>query len=237
MTYQSCARLSTLAILLALMAFPAASAQSKVVSVTGLIYDELTREPIDGAEVKFLAEETNPNISKSSRGGSYLVTSLKPGKTYTVRIEKPNYFQTEYTYTAPNTDRYAEISRDFLIKPMRVGAKLPLPVSPFDLKKSKLRIGSEQMLTQLANLLIINPNVKVEVRCFPDESKSGATNRALTQKRCEAVKTYLVNRGIKSDRIEMQANENIDPLYPLPVRKQAKGKRYTGKTYIVVTGA
>ena len=224
-----------LALLLTAVMVEVAVAQSTVVSVTGLVYDELSREPVDGAEVIFTnADGGTPNISVSNRGGNYLVTSLKPGQTYKIRIEKPNYFQTEFSFTAPNTTRYAEISRDFLIKPMREGARLPLPVSPFDLKKSKLKVGAEDMLNDLVNVLLINPNVKIEVRCYPDESKDAAANRDLTTKRCEAIRDYLTSKGIQAGRIKIAANDKIDPLNPQPVRKRAKGKRYIGMTYIVV---
>lgn len=228
-------RRALFAVIVGFGALVSAQAQTAtVVSVTGYIYDELTREPVDGVRVKFLHENANPNISESHNGGYYLVTALKPGEVYRVRIERANYFQAEYEFRAPNTDKYAEISRDFLVKPLRKDVKLPLPVSPFDLKKSKLRVGAGDILEDLAQLLRLNPGVKVEIRCFPDENKDADANLRLTTQRCEAIREYLQKQGISASRVSVKPNAGIDPLNPLPLRKRAKGKRYIGETYIVV---
>lgn len=207
----------------------------KVVSVTGYVYDELTRESVDGVKVSFLDETGKPNISITHSHGYYLVTSLKPGKKYHVRIEKPNYFQTEYDFEAPNTDKYEEISHDYLLKPLRVGVKLPIAVSVFDPKKSKQRDGAEDFLNEIAKALIINPNVSIEIRSYPDDAQDKTFNQKLTTERCAAIQSYLAKNGISASRVTVKANDSIDPINPPPNRKQAKGKRYIGKVYVVVT--
>lgn len=207
----------------------------QVVSVTGYVYDGLSREPLNDVKVTFTNDEGKPVSSITHSGGYYLVTGLKPGKKYTIRIEKPNYFQAEHQFQAPNTDKYAEISRDFLMYPMREGARLPLAVNPFYPKKSKLRVGSDEIMDDLAQMLIINPNVKVEIVSYPDNDDSKKENMSLTTERVKAIRNYLVSKGISEARLKTTPSDDIDPINPLPVRKQAKGKQYIGKVYIVVT--
>lgn len=214
---------------------PAFAQISQVVSVTGYVYDGLTREAVNDVKVTFLDANGKPNASTTHSGGYYLVTGLKPGKKYRIRIEKPNYFKMEHDFEAPNTDKYAEISRDFLVYPLREGARLPLAVNPFYPKKSKLRVGSDEIMQELTDLLAMNPNVRVEIVSYPDNDDSKRENTDLTMQRTSAIRDYLVNKGISEARIKTQPQSEIDPLNPLPVRKQAKGKQYIGKVYIVVT--
>ncbi len=212
---------------------------AQVISVTGYVYDGLTREAVNDVKVTFLDAEGSgkPNASTSHSGGYYLVTGLKPGKKYRIRIEKPNYFQVEHDFQAPNTGKYAEISRDFLVYSMRPGARLPLVVTPFFPKKSKLRVGSEEIMEELVGLLAMNPNVKIDIVTYPDNDDNKKENMQLTTDRAKAIRDYLVSKGISDARVKTTPKGDIDPLNPLPMRKQAKGKQYMGMVYIVVTQA
>lgn len=217
----------------------AASAQfiAPVISVTGSVLNQMDRQPVS-VNVLFLDENgTRVGSSRSnSADGYYLVTGLKSGKTYRVRLEGTDFFQTEQTITLPNTSKYAEISRDFIVSPMMSGARLPISVAPFELKKSTLRTGAEEILDDVRELLVMNPNVKVDIQTYPDEMKSRDENTRLTRDRANALKDFLVSKGVAASRINVMPSAELDPLNPPPLRKTAKGKRYIGATYVVVSG-
>jgi len=152
-----------------------------------------------------------------------------------LNITKEDYFDEKFKITVANTDKYEEISRDFLIKPKAKGAKIPLPVPPFELNKSKLRYGAEDLLEGIQSTLVNNPDVKFEIICYPDNDKDVKMNQKLTDERCEALKEYLMANGVESLRFKTQGSATTDPLKPPPTAKMAKGKRYIGTSYIVVT--
>ncbi|HRE57494.1 MAG TPA: OmpA family protein [Candidatus Kapabacteria bacterium] len=207
-----------------------------VVSVTGTVLKANDRNP---ASVNITFYDSNNKRVGSSRSnakdGYYLVTGLKPGETYKVKIEHPDFFQEEVTVSTPRTSKYSELSRDFLVKPLISGIRLPLPVTPFELNKSKLRVGSEEFLAETVEALLMNPSVKVQISSYPDEMESKEANIKLTRERCETLKAFFVAKGVSADRISIVPSENADPINPPPMKKAAKGKRYIGSTYIVVT--
>jgi outer membrane protein OmpA-like peptidoglycan-associated protein len=207
-----------------------------VITVAGSVFDEVTRNPAT-VNVVFSDEAgTRAGSSRSnSKDGSYLVTGLKPGKKYKVRIEQPEFFQAEYEIQLPNTSKYTEISRDFLVKPLVKGTRIPARLAPFELKKSKLRVGANEILDDFKRTLIINPSVNIEIQCFPDMDGDKAENTKLTQDRCNALREYLVKSGVSDKRISTKSSDSIDSINPPPLRKAAKGKRYIGSTYFVVT--
>ena len=207
-----------------------------VITVAGNVLDEVTRNPVM-VNVVF-SDETGTRAGSSrsnSKDGSYLVTGLKPGKKYKVRLEQSEYFQAEYEIALPNTGKYAEISRDFLVKPLVKGTKFPARNTPFDLKKSKLRIGANDILDDFKRSLLINPNVNIEIQCFPDNDDDKAVNTKLTQDRCNALREYFAKAGISDKRLSVKPSDTVDSMNPPPIRKAAKGKRYVGSTYFVVT--
>ncbi|MES2764747.1 MAG: OmpA family protein [Bacteroidota bacterium] len=142
----------------------------------------------------------------------------------------------EQTISLPNTSRYAEVSRDFIVSPMMAGTRILLPLAPFEVKKSALRTGSEDILNDIRGMLVMNPGVKVDIQTYPDEMKSRDENTKLTRDRANSLKDFLVSKGVAASRINIAPSTELDPLNPPPMRKTAKGKRYIGATYIVVTG-
>lgn len=208
-----------------------------VVALTGNVFDAVSKAPVT-ATIKITDESgkrVNQTRSNAIENGSYYVTSLKPGKTYFINITKEDYFDEKFKIMLANTDKYEEISRDFLIKPKAKGVKIPLQVPPFELNKSKLRYGAEDLLEGIQSTLANNPDVKFEILCYPDNDKDPKANQKLTDERCQSLKDYFTNNGVESMRFQVQGSASTDPLKPPPTSKMAKGKRYIGTTYIVVT--
>jgi outer membrane protein OmpA-like peptidoglycan-associated protein len=60
---------------------------------------------------------------------------------------------------------------------------------------------SEEILTLALNTLVQNPDMTVEIRGHTDDTGSRRTNDVLSQRRADAVKQWLVNRGVAASRI------------------------------------
>lgn len=230
---------SSIIIALALiLSVNAAEAQliKTVVAVTGSIinYQTKTPESVDITVTDDTGKIINKVTSNASEGGYYYVTALKPGNVYYFNIDNEKFFNEKFEVIIPNSDKYVEISRDFLLKPLSKSVKLEFPVPPFELNKSKLRFGSSIILESITNSLINNPNVKFEIVSYPDDNANPKENTKLTEERAHSLKDYFVVQGINPSRISIVSNKKADPNHPLPEEKRAKGKRYIGSTYIVV---
>lgn len=208
-----------------------------VVSITGSVFNSVTREPVTAYLIVLdeNGKRVNATRSNSAENGYYYITSLKPGKKYFITISQPNYFKEKFEIEIANTDKYTEISKDFLITPLQKGIDLPLTISPFELNKSKLRFGSEYLLSDIISTLKNNNEIKVEIICYPDNNIDKTENQTLTEERARSLKTFLVENGIDESRISIKPNSTTDPKNPPPTEKRAKGKRYIGSTYIRVS--
>lgn len=208
-----------------------------VVAVTGNVMNSETKEPVS-ADIHIY--DLNHNIvnktkSNAARDGAYYIPSLQPGAAYFVEILKDGYFKERYRIDVPNSDKYVEISRDFLVRPLREDIKIKLKVPPFELHKSKLRYGADFLLKDIANTLKHNPEVDFKILCYPDNNKNKNENMELTQSRANSLKDYLVINGVDPTRIAVEGKAEVDPANPMPEEKAAKGKRYIGTSYIQVT--
>jgi len=208
----------------------------QVMSVTGTVIDQTTRNPVS-ILVSFY-DRNNKKIGSSKSNsvtGYYLVTGLKQGETYKVQLESSEFFKDEYEITLPVSKKYADVSRDFTVKPLVKGTKILLEVPPFELKKSKLRVGAEDYLADIKKMLVLNPGVSVEIQTYPDAEGDPAVNEAFTMERAQAIKKYLIDNGVREQKLTVKASGQTDSVNPPPRYKTAKGKRYIGPIYIMIT--
>ncbi len=91
----------------------------------------------------------------------------------------------------------------------------------FDFDKSFLRSESKYQLDQLFGILKNNPQYSVELSAHTDSKGSLTYNEALSQRRANAAKTYLLGKGISADRIKVSTfGENA----PIAKNELAGGK-------------
>lgn len=212
-------------------------AMNTVVSVTGNVLNQVSHIPCGVTITVYDSKGAKLNKVKSnSADGYYLVTGLKPGGTYKFAISGNGYFNDEIAIVIPQTDKYLEISKDILTLPLYDNVKLPCTVSPFELNKSKIRFGADAYLKEFALPLTLNKNVRIQILCYPDNNTDKEANIQLTKARAEALKDFFVNSGVSADRITISGSETTDPKNPPPAGKAAKGKRYIGTSFLVVTG-
>ncbi len=234
-------KITSALIALAFIAFTAARLEAQltktVVSITGSVFDEVTKRPVG---LVYKVVDKNGKIvtrgrSNAAQNGYYFVTGLKPGNSYKIIFNGgDNYFDKVYAIEIPNTDKYAEFSKDFLIPPKKKGVKIAQTVPTFERNKSKLRAGASFFLENILETLKRNKNVKFTISCYPDNDKDPSYNKKLTEGRCSALKEFFVKNGIDASRIAIEPHEKTDPQNPPPVKKRAKGKRYIGSAYYVI---
>jgi OOP family OmpA-OmpF porin len=66
----------------------------------------------------------------------------------------------------------------------------------FELNSARLTAPSQDTLDQVAKSLSAQPGVMVEVQGHTDSSGSAAYNKKLSEQRAEAVRTYLISKGV-----------------------------------------
>lgn len=230
-------RILTLSLLLILSTF-ALKSQGLIqtrVALTGNVFNQVTKQPETAAVLVFKdGKRVTATRSMSAENGYYYLTGLKPGETYEIQTKKRGFMKQSFNLEVPKTDKYTELSKDILIMPKREGVKIPLAVPPFEYNKSKLRVGSDIFLEQLAETMELNPDVKFEIVSYPDNNNNAQSNAQLTQERAKSLEKYFTEQGIEKNRISLQGNKKVDPDNPPPTEKASKGKRYIGKTYLKI---
>lgn len=85
----------------------------------------------------------------------------------------------------------------------------------FDLNQAVIRPESHGLLDQVASLLEAHPEVKrVRVEGHTDDRGGDALNLPLSEARAQAVRDYLVGKGVEPARLEAKGYGSSRPLVP-----------------------
>ncbi|CAN5232103.1 hypothetical protein BH11MYX1_BH11MYX1_31150 [soil metagenome] len=102
----------------------------------------------------------------------------------------------------------------------------------FDFNKATIKSVSFALLDEVGQAMVDNPTVKVEIGGHTDSVGNDAFNLRLSQARAESVRTYLVKRGIASNRMVPKGfGENV----PLADNRTEVGRSQNRRVEFVIT--
>src|SRR5207248_469072 len=84
----------------------------------------------------------------------------------------------------------------------------------FETGKSALKPESFTVLDIVAQSLQANPDIRIEIAGYTDNTGAAATNARLSQARAEAVRAYLATRGVAPSRMSAKGYGPANPIAP-----------------------
>ncbi len=91
----------------------------------------------------------------------------------------------------------------------------------FETGKSALKPESYTILDIVAGSLIGNPDIRIEIAGYTDNTGTAAVNTRLSQARAEAVRAYLVSKGV---HLERMIARGYGPANPVATNTTAAGR-------------
>lgn len=102
----------------------------------------------------------------------------------------------------------------------------------FDVGRSELKPGSFRVIDQLVTFLGEYPQRNLLIEGFTDSSGSDATNLALSQRRADAVRAALLERGIAAARVQ---TVGYGESYPRATNDTPSGRQLNRRVEIIIS--
>lgn len=174
----------------------------------GTITDAETKESLSDTKVTLLDDSFQPVAEVvSDEKGNYVFANVKCGKNYFVRTSKAAYESKETPVTIKKLSGKTTlaIQLEKRLKTIAVGTDLAktldIPIIYFDLDKAVIKNESAFQLEKIIEILKQYPDLKLDIRSHTDSRQTAKYNQILSDKRAKATMKWLVDKGIKSDRL------------------------------------
>lgn len=197
----------------AVLAPAVAVATAQVTILKGTVTDDATKQPLDAA-IDLIDNTSGLTIAtfrSNATSGKYLV-SLPSGTNYGIVARQEGYLFHSENFDVPAGAAYSEVVKDIPLKRLEIGTTIVLRNIFFDTGKATLRKESTAELARLQALLVETPALKLEMSGHTDNVGEAAMNQNLSQRRAQAVVTYLTQHGIAATRLTAAGYGETKPV-------------------------
>jgi outer membrane protein OmpA-like peptidoglycan-associated protein len=119
------------------------------------------------------------------------------------------------------------------LEKIEVGATTVLNNIFFDVDKFDLKEESRTELQKLYELLITNPKISVEISGHTDNTGNRKHNLELSENRAKTIYNYLIDRGIKAERLRYAGYADD---VPVASNDTAEGRALNRRTEMMIIG-
>ncbi|MDB5273528.1 MAG: yiaD [Chitinophagaceae bacterium] len=185
-----------------------------VVLIKGKVINAKTGQPVKAyIQYEDLDEGINMGEARSEEGvGAYKIV-LPRGLHYGFYAEAKGFLSVNESLDIPETkSSYIEIEKDLYLVPIEKGQSIQVNNVFFQRGTASLIEKSNSELNRLVLILKDNPKVKIELSGHTDNQGDPKKDFDLSLERVQVIKNYLIQKGIKKNRISIKAYGGTKPI-------------------------
>lgn len=168
-------------------------------------------KPLPGEIIQFTSKKTARVWTVTTNNAGAASILLPKGDTYQISYKELLTDKDYAMLDIENEEGLVTFTVEIIYEPERV---FRLDNVYFDFGKSSLRPESYPALDQLAELLRLQPTMVIEIAGHTDNIGSPQSNLQLSQARAEAVRQYLIKKGINPNRLIARGYGDMQPIAP-----------------------
>jgi outer membrane protein OmpA-like peptidoglycan-associated protein len=173
-----------------------------VVLVAGKVLNAKTQKPLE-AVIRFDDLHSGKEVGEARsdpRTGDYRIV-LASGRNYGYHAAAPGYLSVSENLELTDLARYGERRKDLLLVPIEIGESIQLHNVFFEQSKAVLLPESYPELDRLVRIMKDNKTMEIQLEGHTDGRGDPKANLELSEERVQAVKQYLISKGISERRI------------------------------------
>ena len=166
--------------------------------------------------------------TSDSMKGTYSVAL--PTGTYRVQVVEKGYLPITRIITIDSSQQ--DITLDIFLQSTQVGSSYTMTYTEFKTSEFDLDYKDKADLVAVKKLLLLNPNIAIEIAGHTDDIGKASDNLSLSKKRAKAVYNWLLEEGIDKKRMIYNGYGSSQPIAS---NKTEEGRQRNRRTECVIT--
>ncbi|WP_286130538.1 OmpA family protein [Solirubrum puertoriconensis] len=181
----------------------------------GRVFDAITKKPLQ-ADVQLYdlrTDELTQSVTSDPVEGDYTVV-LNEGHQYGMYAVADKYLMKSLNFDYSDKRSFDPLTLDIYLEPVKAGRSIVLNNLFFDTKQYALKPNSKTELNRLIKFMAQYPDIQVEISGHTDDVGTDSDNLVLSKNRAKSVYSYLVEHGVKAERLRFKGFGETKPLAP-----------------------
>jgi outer membrane protein OmpA-like peptidoglycan-associated protein len=185
---------------------------ARTLYVRGTVFNKKNNKGIPATVelIDNLTGELNSKVQTDEQG-NYFIT-LPVGKDYVFNVNRKGYLFYSDNFLLSQRVPDSVYEKDIPLLPIEVNASIILKNIFFETKKFQLDPKSQTELDKIVQLLNDNPTLKIEISGYTDNVGNPSDNLSLSNNRAKSVVSYLIGKGIASQRLVAKGYGETKPI-------------------------
>lgn len=207
------------------LAFTAAQAQEKAQIMA--VVTNFKDVPQQGEQILFINQKTGKTLKGISDENGRFNIKLAGPAIYEIKIQTIGDDQDYSTIEIPKLGPGEGYGKMKLTIKFELPKTFTLDNVLFDTGKSTLKSSSFTELNEVVEVMKLKKKMNIEVAGHTDDVGSDASNMTLSQARADAVRNYLISKGIEANRIIAVGYGETQPVADNTTEEGRKQNRRT----------
>jgi peptidoglycan-associated lipoprotein len=215
-------------------------------TLQGKVLDKEKKSPVAGATVKVVGSDGTSFETLTTETGEFKFAEngtkrfINENTTYSIVVSKKDYLIGKDRISTTGLDESTIFFQEFIIQYSPPFKAVSFPEVQYELGSWELLPNSKDSLEFLYELLVDNHQLTIELQAHTDSRGSEEANLELSQKRAQACVDYLIERGIRKDRMtakgygETKLRISDEEIAKLPAAQQEKAHQKNRRTEFAV---
>jgi len=176
--------------------------------LTVVVVDK-AQKPLEGEKVTFVASKDKKAYSGVTKANGKFDLLVPEGDTYNVQYKAFSENQDYNVLKMPSMEGTVSFEYKLIISPPKT---YTLDNVFFDTGKSTLKPESSKELNELVEYMLMKKSLKIEIAGHTDNVGNKEANQKLSEDRANAVRAYLVKKGVDAARVIAKGYGDTQPV-------------------------
>jgi len=171
-------------------------------------------EKVTGSKLELVNTTSNKTVYKGYVAANTYTTIATENTQFNYKVKAREYFFTQGVIKLGNAKDQPVVNEEIVLTKIEIDRKVNESEILFETNSTTITLSSKAGLEAIIDLTANNENVVVEIAAHTDDVGQEKDNLILSKKRANAVRDYLISRGVLEQQLIAKGYGEVQPIVP-----------------------